>query len=146
VHATRPRSRGRATRAGPGKRDDPVLPAFRVTFGAGALLCLALSGLVTASLFIAERAPTSGQFLGVSLVVSGAFLALGLLLFAVQGRGAALARQARAVEGGQGAALRRHLHVLLAYLTGGGLVLCAILAVMTYAVLARIDQGFAVFG
>jgi hypothetical protein len=32
------------------------------------------------------------------------------------------------------------------YLLVGGAFLCAVLGVMTYAILARIDQGFAVFG
>jgi len=35
---------------------------------------------------------------------------------------------------------------LLAYLLAGGACLCAVLGIMTYAILARIDQGFAVFG
>jgi hypothetical protein len=35
---------------------------------------------------------------------------------------------------------------LLAYLIAGGAFLCAVLGLMTYGSLARIDEGFAVFG
>ncbi|MEX5728708.1 hypothetical protein Ga0609869_002061 [Rhodovulum iodosum] len=43
-------------------------------------------------------------------------------------------------------ALRPDVTRLVAYLLLGGGMLAAILAVLSYAILARIDQGFAVFG
>jgi hypothetical protein len=42
--------------------------------------------------------------------------------------------------------LATHVSRLLVYLLAGGALLCAVLGLMTYAILARIDQGFAVFG
>jgi hypothetical protein len=42
--------------------------------------------------------------------------------------------------------LAAHLSRLLAHLLAGGAFLCAVLGAMTYGILARIDQGVAVFG
>jgi len=39
-----------------------------------------------------------------------------------------------------------HLNRLLAYLLVGGAFLCAVLGIMAYGILTRIDQGLAVFG
>jgi hypothetical protein len=39
-----------------------------------------------------------------------------------------------------------HVNRLLAYLIAGGAFLCTVLGSITYAILERIDQGFAVFG
>jgi uncharacterized membrane protein len=60
---------------------------FRFLFTAAAMLRVAASLLVTASLFVADRAPRSAEFLGISLLVSAAFLALGLLARRDAGRG-----------------------------------------------------------
>jgi hypothetical protein len=38
------------------------------------------------------------------------------------------------------------LRRLVAYLVAGGLLVCAVLGLLTHVILARIDQGFAVFG
>jgi hypothetical protein len=46
----------------------------------------------------------------------------------------------------QGDALRGKLGRLMALLTVTGLGLSGFLAMLNYAILARIDQGFAVFG
>jgi hypothetical protein len=39
-----------------------------------------------------------------------------------------------------------HVDRFVAYLLVAGAFVCALLAVLTYAILARIHQGFAVFG
>ncbi len=123
-----------------------MLTAFRTIYICAILLCLAAATLVTASLFIADRAPQSGQYFWTTIVVGGFFLAIGVLLFGIQRHGSGLVREA--MTSGRPASMRFAAHAfgLLLYLSLGGLSLCAILGIMTYAILARINQGFAVFG
>jgi hypothetical protein len=119
---------------------------FRVVYACAAFLSMAAGALVTASLFIADRAPQSTTFLGISIVVSAGFLGVGLVLFGIQKHVAAIVS---AVRGHDGDSLREpamHVDRLVAYLLAGGAFVCALLAMLTYAILARIDQGFAVFG
>jgi hypothetical protein len=63
---------------------------FRAVYLLGVALCLAAGILVTLSLFIVEGRPPSMDYLGVSLGVSGVFLALAILLFGIQRHGAPL--------------------------------------------------------
>jgi hypothetical protein len=123
-----------------------MLILFRLVYLSAALLAFTAGALVTASLFIAERAPTSPQFLGVSLVVSAVFLVGGVLLLGIQHQLAAIAKIARERDAESRRPWLVHVNRLLAYLLGAGAFLGAVLGVMTYAILARIDQGFAVFG
>jgi len=107
---------------------------------------MAAAVLVTASLFIADRAPQSMEVLGISLVVSAIFVGVGLVLFGIQRHAAATAV---AVHGDLGGALRqleRNVTRLVAYLLAGGVFVCVVLALMTLAILERLGQGFAVFG
>jgi uncharacterized integral membrane protein len=123
-----------------------MLTLFRAIYLGGAALCLAAAALVTASLFMAERAPQSGTMLGISVIVSGIFLLIGILLFAVQHHAAAtLSVLGHTPDQGSGA-LRRPVVRLLVTLGLAGALLDGFLAILTYAILARIDQGFAVFG
>lgn len=119
---------------------------FRLVYAAAAVLATAAAALVTASLFIADRAPQSTTFLGISLVVSGAFLSVGVVLFGIQRHGVAAAAAVRGRGGESAAQAAMHLRRLGAYLVVGGVLVCAVLGILTYAILARIDQGFAVFG
>jgi hypothetical protein len=123
-----------------------MLILFRLVYVSSALLAFAAGTLVTASLFIAERAPTSPHFLGVSLAVSAVFFAGAFLLLGIQHQVAAIALIARERDSETRRPLGVHVNRLLAYLLGGGAFLGAVLGLMTYAILARIDQGFAVFG
>jgi hypothetical protein len=120
--------------------------AFGLLFALAALLSLAASLLVTASLFIPGRSPESPEFLGISLVASGVFAGLCLLLAGIVVQVLALVRIAAGMAHETAAPLRRRLSRLLALFTIAGLCLCALLALIAYAVLARIDQGFAIFG
>lgn len=58
----------------------------------------------------------------------------------------AIAADARREEGGAARRLVPRVHRLVAHLLAGGILLLALLSVATYAILTRIDQGFAVFG
>ena len=120
--------------------------AFALLFTAAAALSVAASILVTASLFISDRSPESTEFLGISLFVSGAFLAIGLLFVGIELQVVGIARLAAAPESEIADKLRARVFRLLVLLVIAGLAMCCLLGIMTYAILARIDQGFAVFG
>jgi hypothetical protein len=103
--------------------------------------------LVVASFFIPDRAPRSTEFLGIHLAVGAVFLGLGVLLLGLQRHVAGIAALAAYGHDAETAQeLAAHLNRLLAYLLAGGAFLCAVLGAMTYGILERIDQGFAVFG
>jgi len=123
-----------------------VVIAFRLLYLCAALLSSAAGALVIASRFIADRAPQSSEFLGIHLIVGAVFLGVGVLLFGVQRRVAGIAALTHGHDGEPARELATHVSRLLAYLVAGGALLCAVLGLMTYAILARIDQGFAVFG
>lgn len=117
---------------------------FALVFTGAAVLSASAGILVTASLFIADRAPQSTEFLEISLFVSGVFLALGMLLAGIELQIFGIARLSEDRE--RDAGLRTRVRRLLILLVIAGVALCGFLAVLTYAILARIDQGFAVFG
>jgi hypothetical protein len=123
-----------------------LLVAFRVVYFLATALFFTAAGLVTASHLIADRGPQSPTYLAISVTVSGVFLAAGLLLLGIQSRTAGIAKRDTARVDADGNGIARHLPVLLVYLMVGGLALCAIMAIATFAILARINQGFAVFG
>jgi hypothetical protein len=75
-----------------------MLTSFRLVFLCATLLCLALAGLVTASLFLADRAPQGGQYVWITVSVSGIFIALGMLLFGIQRHVAGIVRWSRRGE------------------------------------------------
>jgi len=123
-----------------------MLAAFRLIYLCTAALFVAAAALVTASVFIAERAPTSREFLGISVAVSAIFLLAGVALAGIRNRVTRIVRIASVTDGETGAGLRRQVTGLLVYLVAGGGLMCAVMAMLTYAILARIEQGFAVFG
>lgn len=120
--------------------------AFSTSLAVAAALFGAAGLLVIASLFMADTRPETNAFLGIHLVVAGVFIALGLLLLGIQLEVAAIATMALAREGADAARLRRRVRRLLVLLLAGGLFLCLVMAIVTYGILARIDEGFAVFG
>jgi hypothetical protein len=120
--------------------------AFRLLYLCAALLASAAGALVIASLFIQDRAPRSTEMLVIHLIIGVVFLGVGLLLFGIQRHVLGIAAVARGHDGEPARELATHVHRLIVYLLVGGAFLCAVLGVMTYAILARIDQGFAVFG
>lgn len=123
-----------------------MLTLFRAIWLCAAMLCIVDAVLVTASVFVADRPTDATAFLPQSMAVSGAFAAVGLLLFGVQSRLAALTSVARGFGRGDGDGARRHLAVLQAYLASLGAGLFVVLAGLTYAIVDRVADGFAVFG
>jgi hypothetical protein len=118
---------------------------FRFVHACAAFLSIAIAALVVASVFIANRAPQSMEFLGVSLAVGAIFVSIGVLLFGIRRHLTAMATLATARDA-TGARLASHVGRLLVYLLVGGAFLCAVLGSLTYGILERIDDGFAVFG
>lgn len=119
---------------------------FRLLYLCAALLSTAAGALVVASLFIQDRAPQSTEMLGVHVAVGFGFLAVGVLFLGIQRHVGGIAALASGKDGELARELATHVNRLLVYLLAGGSFLCAVLGLMTYVILARIDQGFAVFG
>lgn len=126
------------------------MKTLSIAFSASFAVAAALSGiaglLVIVSLFIADTRPQTDTFLGIHLFVGGVFVALGLLLSGIMLQVVAIARIARAQEGAGAARLQEKVRGLLLLLLAGGFFLCLVMAIVTSGILARIDEGFAVFG
>ncbi len=120
--------------------------ALRLVYVGSALLSMAAAVLVTASLLIASRASQSTKILGISLVVSGVFVGVGVVLFGIQRQVAAAAAALRDPGAGSVARAAVHLRRLVAYLLAAGAFVGVVLALLNYAIVERIGQGFAVFG
>jgi hypothetical protein len=124
-----------------------MVVVFRLVYRCAALLASAAGVLVIASFFIAERASQGTEFLGIHLAVGAVFLGVGVLLTGIQRHVAGIAALAAyGLDAETARELAAHLNRLLAYLLAGGAFLCAVLGVVTYGILERIDEGFAVFG
>jgi hypothetical protein len=119
---------------------------FRLVYLGAALLAGAAGALVIASRFIADRAPQGTEFLGIHLAVGAVFLGVGVLLLGIQRHVAGIAALARGRDGEPARELATRVSRLLAYLVAGGALLCVVLGAMTYGIVERIGQGFAVFG
>jgi hypothetical protein len=118
---------------------------FRLVYACAAFLSIAVAVLIVASLFIADRTPRGMEFLGVSLIVGAVFVGIGVLLVGIRQHVTAIAT----LETGHDATASRlaiHVRRLLMHLIAGGALLCAVLGLLTYGILERIGQGFAVFG
>jgi hypothetical protein len=120
--------------------------AFRLVYLCAALLSGAAGALVILSLFIQDRAPQSTVMLGIHLTVGVVFLGVAVLLLGIQRHVGGVAAVGYGDDGERAQDLVGHLNQLVAYLLVGGAFLCAVLGIMAYAILTRIDQGFAVFG
>jgi Na+/melibiose symporter-like transporter len=123
-----------------------MIGSFRIIYGIAASLCAVAGIIVAVSLFIPDRAPQSSQFLIITIIVIGIFGVVGILLFGIQLHLSRIAKITQVTDGKSANALRKTWFWLLVNLILGGLALNAVLLLATYAILARIDQGFAVFG
>jgi hypothetical protein len=119
---------------------------FGLAFSASAALSLVAGALVFASLFMADRSPVSMSSLYLHTFVSTVFLALGLVLLGIRVQALGLVRVIAAGDPPTSLRLEQRVFRLLLLLSCAATGLCGILAIVAYAILARIDQGFAVFG
>lgn len=122
-----------------------MINALRIIYVFAAGLSLFAALLVTGSLFIAEWAPHSLQFLVISLIVSAMFLLIGVLLLGIQSTLSRLGKASQGVDANSAADLKKSWFRLLVYMILGGLAVSAVLLLATYAILARIER-FVVFG
>ena len=74
------------------------------------------------------------------------FALAGVLLLGIGRHLAAVGVLAHATQGDRSAELEHRWRRLARHMLGGGLIVLSLLLLITYTILARIDQGFAVFG
>jgi hypothetical protein len=120
--------------------------ALRIACFGAALVALLDAALIFASLLIADRAPVSAQAWTVSLIVIAGFLLFATLCGGIGRQAGRLGALAPAIEGAAAAGLRGALVKLGWLLLGAALACGAVLLLVGTAILARIDEGFAVFG
>jgi len=123
-----------------------VVVVFRFVYACAALLSMAAGTLVTASFLSARHAPQGTTSLWISLVVSAVFVAAGLVLFGIQRNVAAIASAVRGHDSAPARELSTHVRRLVAWLLAGGTFACLVLGSLTYGILERIGQGYAVLG
>lgn len=123
-----------------------MITLLRLTYFSASAISLVAALLVTASMLIAERAPQSTQFWIITIAVSVFFAAAGLLLLGIGRHLVGIGLLARSTTNDRSAELTRRWHRLAAHMLAGGLIVLCLLLFVTYVILARIDQGFAVFG
>ncbi len=123
-----------------------MLAVLRATLLAIAVLAAVDAALVTASLFMTDSAPFSRQVFLVSLGVSGVFLGLAWLAAALQRHLAAVAQAGAAQSEMAASAFNRTFRPLAMYLMLASILVLLCMAMLSYAILARINQNFAVFG
>jgi hypothetical protein len=119
---------------------------FRLVYCCAAFLSFAAGALVIATFFMPDRAPQTFVFIGTNAAVGAVLVGVGILLFGIQRHVAGIAAIMRDHDDQTTHALAIHVDRLLAYLIAGGALLTSVLGLVTYVILARIDQGFAVFG
>jgi hypothetical protein len=124
----------------------PMINLIGLTYFSAAAVSLFASLAVTASMLIAERAPQSVQYWTITIAVSLFFIIAGLLLLGIGRHLSALGTLTHSMTDGDGALLKTRWRRLAYYLLLGGMLVLSFLLLATYAILARIDEGFAVFG
>ncbi|HQR48424.1 MAG TPA: hypothetical protein PL152_03755 [Steroidobacteraceae bacterium] len=123
-----------------------MLNLLRFTYYLASAVSLFAGLATTASLFMADRAPQSPQYWVVTLAVILFFGLAGLLLLCIGRQLVALGVLAGTATDDHGAILRARWNRLAACMVLGGLVLLPILLLVAYVIVARIEQGFAIFG
>jgi hypothetical protein len=119
---------------------------LRIIFYTASAVSIFAALMTTASMFIADRTPQGYQYWIVTIVVSLTFVVVGLLLHGIARHASEIGLIARSTDDKHGIGLRKSWGRLAIYLSLGGLMSLAVLLVVAYAIVARINQGFAVFG
>lgn len=123
-----------------------MLPALRMVLVGIAALAVLDAVLVTASLFMTDRAPVSPEYFGISFAVTIFFLVFGGLALAIQRQMGRLSAAGLGLAEPARAAIERNFRPLVGQFLLAGLLFGFLLAAVSYGILARIDQDFAVFG
>lgn len=123
-----------------------MINMLRVTYFAAAALGLFAASIVTVSILIPERAPNSSQFWIVTIGV-GLFLAVvGLVLLGIGRHLPAIGVLAQSITNDDSAQLKSRWRRLAVHMLLGGLLLVPVLLLIAWGILARIVEGFALFG
>jgi hypothetical protein len=123
-----------------------MIKLLRVTYYSAAALSLFAASAVTVSMLIPERAPHSAQFWIITTAVGLYFAAIGVALLGIGRHLPAIGILAKAMTNDEGAELRTRWRRLAIHMLLGGLLLVPVLLLITWAILARIGEGFALFG
>lgn len=123
-----------------------MMHLLRIIYFSAAASSLFAALLVTASMFIADRAPQSAQYWHITILVSLVFALIGFLLLGIGRHLFAIGLLAQSMTNDDGALLRSRWRRLAVHVLLGGLLVLLFLLLVTSAILARIDQGFSVFG
>ena len=118
---------------------------LRATYFSAAALSLFAAAMVTVSMLIPERAPQSARFWLITIGVGLFFAVVGLVLLGIGRHLPAIGVLARSTTN-EGALLRSRWRRLAVHMLLGGLLLLPVLLLIAWAILARIDEGFALFG
>jgi hypothetical protein len=119
---------------------------LRVTYFSAAALSLFTASMVTVSMLIPERAPQSAQFWIITIGVGLYFAVIGFVLLGIGRHLPAMGVLAQSMTNDYGAWLRSHWRRLAVHMLLGGLLAIPVLLLIAWAILARIDEGFALFG
>jgi cbb3-type cytochrome oxidase subunit 1 len=123
-----------------------MMNLLRFTYFSAAALSLFAASMVAVSMLIPERAPQSAQFWIITIGVGLYFAVIGLVLLGVARHLPAIGVLAQSITSDDGARLRSRWRRLAVYLLLGGLMLVPVLLLIAWAIVARIDEGFALFG
>ncbi len=123
-----------------------MLTLLRITYFSASALSLFAASMVAVSMLMPNRAPHSVQFWIITIGFGLFLAAIGLALLGVGRHLPAIGLLAQSMTNDAGARLRSRWRRLAAHMLLGGLMLVPVLLLIAWAILARIDQGFALFG
>jgi cytochrome b561 len=123
-----------------------MLVALRFLLVILSALAVLSAGLVLASLGMADRAPVSDTARIISFAVAAVFAGVGVIALGVERQIGRLASLDAVGFRADGARLEHVRDALVRWLLLACLLCVPLMGLVTWAILARIDEGFAVFG
>jgi len=124
-----------------------MIQLLRFTYFTAAALSLSAACMVTVSMLMPERAPHSAPFWVITIGLALFLAMLGILLLGIAHHLPAIGALARSRAGDAVATeIAIHWRRLAVHMLVAGLLLVPVLLLIAWAVLARMDEGFALFG
>jgi hypothetical protein len=123
-----------------------MMSLLRVIYFSAAALSLFASSMVAVSMLIPERVPQSAQFWTITIGVCIYLALIGFVLLGVGRHLPAIGFLAQSLSRDDSARLRYRWRRLAVPMLLGGILLVPALLLIAWAILARIDEGFALFG
>jgi cbb3-type cytochrome oxidase subunit 1 len=119
---------------------------LRLTYFSAAAVSLFAASMVAVSMLIPGRAPQSAQFWIITIGVGLYLAVVGLVLLGIGRHLPAIGVLAQSMTNEDSALLRNRWRRLMIHMLVGGLMLLPVLLLIAWGILARIDEGFALFG